>query len=215
MSRKLWTIDELTAQVTQALSVDYDGADSGRVRDVPDARTIRYYTTVGLLDRPTEMRGRTAFYSRRHLLQLVAIKRLQARGASLLEIQQELVGVTDLSLCRLAKLPAEPELKLPPEAAKFAEGTRTFWKAQAAQVPDGPPQLADEACEPRDAGRVSPEAAEVLPLQGVRLDDDVTLLLAAARPFEDDDLRALRAGAAPLLEILHSRRLLCPRPERS
>ena len=46
---------------------------------VPDARTIRYYATLGLIDRPEAFRGRTALYGARHLSQLVAIKRLQAK----------------------------------------------------------------------------------------------------------------------------------------
>ena len=203
MSRDpLWTLDELTAQVALALSVDYDGTPSGRVRDVPDRRTIRYYTTLGLIDRPAEMRGRTALYGRRHLLQLVAIKRLQARGAALVEIQRQLVGLTDAALRRLAKLPAEPDA--PPEAAP-ERPARAFWKADAAPVPP----------EPVAAAPVLPVAEAAVPFQGVRLDDDVTLLLAAARPLEEDDLQAIRAGAAPLLKLLHSRRLLRPGAERS
>src|SRR3954451_4755743 len=101
-----WTIDELGAAVPAALAEGYDGQPSGRVRDVPDRRTIRYYTTLGLIDRPAEMRGRTALYGRRHLLQLVAIKRLQGRGLSLAELQQRLVGQSDETLERLARLPA-------------------------------------------------------------------------------------------------------------
>ena len=69
---------------------------------MPDRRTIRYYTTLGLIDRPAEMRGRTALYGRRHLLQFVAIKKLQARGRSLAEIQQALAGQTDKELARIA-----------------------------------------------------------------------------------------------------------------
>src|SRR5919202_2753219 len=101
----LCTLDELTAQVALALAVDSPGQPSGRVRDVPDARTVRYYTTLGLVDRPAGMRGRTALYSRRHLLQLVAIKRLQARGLPLAEIQQRLLGLSDAALRQLAQLP--------------------------------------------------------------------------------------------------------------
>src|SRR5271168_5531128 len=93
--RELWTIDELGSRVALALSVDYDGQVSGRVRHVPDRRTIRYYTTLGLIDRPLEMRGRTALYGRRHLLQLVAIKRLQAQGQTIADLQRELLGLTD------------------------------------------------------------------------------------------------------------------------
>src|SRR5271154_4783925 len=105
-SEPLWTIDELNEQVALALSVDYEGTANGRVRDVPDRRTIRYYTTLGLLDRPAEMRGRTAFYGRRHLLQLVAIKKLQARGRSLAEVQRALAGLTDKALAQVAELGA-------------------------------------------------------------------------------------------------------------
>src|ERR1700738_4259168 len=101
----LWTIDELSTQVALALSVDYAGQANGQVRDVPDRRTIRYYTTLGLLDRPARLRGRTALYGRRHLLQLVAIKRLQARGAALAQLQQQLLGLADAGLARLGRVP--------------------------------------------------------------------------------------------------------------
>src|SRR5215467_8773892 len=103
----LWTLDDLGARVALALAVDYSGQANGRVRDVPDRRTIRYYTTLGLVDRPAAMRGRTALYGMRHLLQLVAIKRLQADGRSLAEVQQELAGAPDAALRRLANIPAE------------------------------------------------------------------------------------------------------------
>ena len=77
---ELWTIHQLSAEVERVLAVDYEGSRNGRVRDIPDLRTIRYYTTAGLLEKPAEMRGRTALYGRRHLLQLVAIKKLQRAG---------------------------------------------------------------------------------------------------------------------------------------
>src|SRR5438046_8479073 len=109
----LWTLDDLGARVAIALAEDYDGQPSGRVRDVPDRRTIRYYTTLGLLNRPAEMRGRTALYGRRHLLQLVAIKRLQTRGLSLAAIQQKLLGLNDAALRSLARLPADVETTMP------------------------------------------------------------------------------------------------------
>src|SRR5260370_42486067 len=118
----LWTIKELGAHVALALSVDYAGPPNSRVRDIPDQRTIRYYTTLGLLDRPAEMRGRTALYGRRHLLQLVAIKRLQARGLSLAGVQERVVGLSDAALRRLAAVedaapPPAPQGPPPPESA--------------------------------------------------------------------------------------------------
>jgi hypothetical protein len=106
MEEPRWTLDELAERVDAALAVDYRGQPSGRVRAVPDRRAIRWYTTIGLIDRPVAHRGRTALYGPRHLLQLVAVKRLQAKGLPLVAIQQELAGATDTRLARVARLPA-------------------------------------------------------------------------------------------------------------
>jgi len=84
---------------------------SGRVQWKPTARVARYYTTIGLLDRPAEMRGRTAYYGERHLLQLLAIKVLQLSGLSLKEIQQHLTGLTNRKLKETAGLPEEWSVK--------------------------------------------------------------------------------------------------------
>src|SRR6266545_5142598 len=116
MTEAIWTLDELSERVGAALSVGYDGQPSGRVRDLPDQRAIRWYTTIGLVDRPAATRGRTAMYGPRHLLQLVAIKRLQARGLSLVAIQAELAGATDAQLARVAQVAeaAPPAAPTPP-----------------------------------------------------------------------------------------------------
>ncbi|MBC7545278.1 MAG: hypothetical protein H7338_21345, partial [Candidatus Sericytochromatia bacterium] len=58
----LWTLDELASRVAAALAADYAGSGSNRVSDLPNPRGIRYYTTLGLLDRPAAMQGRTALY---------------------------------------------------------------------------------------------------------------------------------------------------------
>src|SRR5947208_6021892 len=102
-----WTIDELAARVAAALGDGYPGAPNGRVRDVPDRRAVRWYATIGLVDRPAATRGRTALYGPRHLLQLVAVKRRQAEGRTLAEIQAELTGATDTTLRRIADVPAD------------------------------------------------------------------------------------------------------------
>src|SRR3989442_10305733 len=105
-----WTLEELGTRVTAALSVDYQGPQNGQIRAVPDPRTIRYYSTLGLIDPPAEMRGRTALYGVRHLRQLVAIKRLQAEGRSLAEIQSVLGGLTDEALKGIARVPKDVEV---------------------------------------------------------------------------------------------------------
>jgi len=181
----VWTIEELSVRVAEALRCPgYDGVSSGRVRDVPDLRTIRYYTTLGLLDRPASMRGRTALYGRRHLLQLVAIKRLQARGLSLAGVQEHVVGLSDAALSRLAEGPPAPQEPSPP-----ASRADSFWRVQSERDED-------------QAGE------EGLGVQSVPLDHGLVLSLAAERAMDDDDLRVIRMAAAPLIEILRLRGLI-------
>jgi DNA-binding transcriptional MerR regulator len=200
----LWTLDELGDRVAQALSVDYAGQSSGRVRDIPDRRTIRYYTTLGLIDRPAQMRGRTALYSRRHLLQLVAIKRLQARGLTLAELQERLLGQSNATLEKLARLPPEVDAAAPGgAAAQPAERSTDFWKAEPAAAAAG------EEISPNGTGQEA-----IVDPKAIRLDDGVILLLSPARPVESDEIEAIRVVAAPLLKLLEKRRLLRPHPER-
>jgi DNA-binding transcriptional MerR regulator len=191
-SEFLLTLDELSAQVALALAENYGGSPNDRIRELPDRRTIRYYTTLGLLDRP-QIDGRIARYGLRHLLQLVAIKRLQGHGLSLHEIQQRLFGLSDRELERIAQLPplANPGRKAGGDANDESPKRREFWKeppaAPSAQLPGSEPEPV---------------------LAGLRLSEDVTLLLPLARAVDDADLQALQAAAAPLLKLLRVRRLL-------
>ncbi|MQY05924.1 helix-turn-helix domain-containing protein [Actinomadura macrotermitis] len=109
-----WTIGELAEHASAALADGAAGRLSGRVRDQPNERLIRWYTTIGLLDPPLGRRGRVALYGPRHLLQLVAIKRRQALGRSIAEIQVELTGATDTTLERIAALPPTAPSGTPP-----------------------------------------------------------------------------------------------------
>jgi DNA-binding transcriptional MerR regulator len=93
------TLEELTREAERILrqrGLAVEG-DDHRVTEVPDPRTIRYYTTIGLLDRPV-ISGKQARYTMRHLLQLLAIKALQRTGFSLARIQQRLYGRNESEL---------------------------------------------------------------------------------------------------------------------
>ena len=92
-------LEELSDRVADELVVRglFGAASDARVSAVPDARTVRYYTTLGLLDRP-RIEMRQARYGDRHLLQLLAIKALQALDLPLAEIQQRLYARSDAEL---------------------------------------------------------------------------------------------------------------------
>lgn len=214
-SHELWTLDELTDRVEQTLAEGYAGAPSGRVRDVPDRRTIRYYTTLGLIDRPAEMRGRTALYGRRHLLQIVAIKKLQAAGRPLAEVQQALAGRTDAELTRIAGQGASEES--PGTRRSAARSERAFWRRPAADAStfdlageDRP----DSAPAPVDEPAIAAPTAGPGWLQGLPLGMGVSLLLSPARPIDGDDALAIRSAAEPLLRLLMRSRLIEPVPDQ-
>ena len=99
MKKERFTLEDLLRNVSELLR-KYDLLDAqqdGRVSPVPDIRTVRYYTGLGLIDRPL-LQGRQAWYGRRHLLQLLAIKAMQGTDASLSRIQALLYGKTDREL---------------------------------------------------------------------------------------------------------------------
>jgi DNA-binding transcriptional MerR regulator len=209
MADPLWTLDELIGRVAEALADGYPGAPSARVRDLPDARTVRWYVTRGLVDPPLAMRGRQALYGRRQLLQLVALKRRQAEGTPLAVIQVELAGLPDTALAEIAAVPPTPAGPRSgprsgprpgprsgvgpagPGDGTTANGVRArFWATAPSDAAVNGVRDADERLER---------------LHGIRLAPGVVLLLdadpaATAQPLDD---AALRTAAAPLLALLH------------
>jgi hypothetical protein len=113
-----------------------------------------------MVDRPLGMRGRTALYGSRHLLQVVAVKRRQAQGRSLAEIQAELTGATDAELLVLARVPEEL-LKVDGPAADLAGGqARTRFWAAAAEPAFSPAARRPAHAESALAESASAESAE-------------------------------------------------------
>lgn len=218
-SSELWTIGQLTEQVAAALQRGSDVVDSAergigqaasvrtdrRVREVPDVRTVRWYQTTGLVDRPVAVRGRTALYGRRHLLQLLAIKRLQAEGRSLAEIQAELAGAPETSLATLAS-----EVTAEVSAADSAAEPRDhrFW----ADVPSPASTTGSSAGHLEAMARHEPDWTS-LAIAGVRVDEALTVLVEGlTRPLDAADVEALRRAARPVVEALRRRGLVTPRP---
>ena len=189
---------------------------NGRVRDVPNERLVRWYVTVGLVDPPLSRRGRVARYGRRHLLQLVAVKRRQAEGRSLAEIQAELAGATDEALAAVARVP-----DMPPAPGVFPAAPARFWTRSAGQRDPasaeelgGQDPAAGEEPGGRDLAAGEEHGGRGRLVHGVRLAPGVTLLLeGAAREPGPDDVTAILNAARALLAELASRRLLEPGPE--
>lgn len=189
-----WTLTELVAEVATRIAA-LPAPSNGQVRAIPDERTIRYYGTIGLLDRPDAMRGRTALYGRRHLAQVVAIKRLQTMGRSLAEIQALWPTLDDHTLGRMAGV------------ALGKRGARAeFWKKAPADTgarTDAAPAAPPAPPAPVPAYTPAPAALSI------ELAPNITLTIAMPDDIavSSADVHAIRAAAAPLVSELARRRL--------
>lgn len=219
-----WTIGELAEHAARALSAGAQPVN-GRVRDVPGERLIRWYTTIGLVDPPLTRRGRIARYGRRHLLQLVAIKRMQAAGHSIAQIQTTLTGVTDATLEVAAHLgdatPLEhrtpsaraasdagggvPSASMPSQDVAVSgepDGLSQRGRFWAERVPPIERKTGEQGVPP---GRSPVPGGAVV---GVRLGEGVRLVMDAGRVPSEEDVQAVLAAAGPLLAVLEERRLV-------
>jgi DNA-binding transcriptional MerR regulator len=191
-----WTLPELVAEAASWIAT-LPEPKNGQVRAVPDERTIRYYAALGLLDRPAAMRGRTALYSRRHLAQVIAIKRLQGAGKSLADIQTMWPTLDDLTLARLTGV------RVPARARASRE---EFWKREATRGSTPPPAATPKATVPpavQTAATAAPAVVRVELAPNVHVD----IALPEGASLASADVHALRAAAAPFVAELAKRGL--------
>ncbi|MGE5186634.1 MAG: MerR family transcriptional regulator [Acidobacteriota bacterium] len=191
-----WTFPELVSEAAARIAA-LPAPKNGQIRAVPDERTVRYYATIGLLDRPVAQRGRTALYGRRHLAQIVSIKRLQGAEHSLADIRRMWPTLDDFTLERMSGVTLT-------RASKAAR--RDFWKREP--LPPPPPPSPSPSPSPPPS---PPPSSRPLELR-VELTPDSTLVVAvpgdASLHLSPADVRALRAAAAPLVTELAHRGLI-------
>lgn len=205
-----WTLADLVAEAKTRLAA-LPPPKNGQVRAVPDDRTIRYYATLGLLDRPAAMRGRTALYGPRHLAQIVAIKRMQSAGHSLADVQQMWPTLDDATLSRisgvlLATAPRRPARK-------------DFWKREPEGNSEPVPVVAPKS-KASASPSVEPSASSVEPSAPVELRVEIApgvsivVALAGDSPvsISPADVRAVRVAAASLVTELANRGLIARAP---
>ena len=142
-------LDELAARANAVLAQAGLEVADGRAATHIDARTVRFYQTIGVLPKP-EYEGRRALYLLTHLLRLVAAKRLQAEGHSLAQIQAALPARTDAQLLRalsdLASLLAPPAVQ--PAAGNAPTQLRAFTLAKGVTLVIDPAVAAATSLDP-------------------------------------------------------------------
>ena len=77
------SLEELSQQVNAWCAEHGIEPASGQVGELVSERNVRYYRTLGLVDAPVDGR-----YTEKHLLQLSAIRLLQAQGLPLRRIRE-------------------------------------------------------------------------------------------------------------------------------
>lgn len=98
-----WNLDELVEAANERLPEYLPQVEKGgRMREGVNRRLVRYYTTLGLLDEPLKEK-REARYTRRHLWQLLALRKLMAEGYVTSALEGLLKDRTDQELESLAE----------------------------------------------------------------------------------------------------------------
>jgi DNA-binding transcriptional MerR regulator len=156
-----WDLPGLVAAARGLLEGTGARPEDERVNALPDERTVRFYQTGGLVDRPVRYEGRTALYGFRQLLQVVAVKLLQAQGHSLAQVQRALAGTTTAALEETVRA----SLGAPPASPARGSASRSL---VAAEIAPGVTVLLDPAVV-SDPGEVLSRLSEALsPPGGVR-----------------------------------------------
>ena len=179
-------MEELLEEVARRLDAAGLEHENPKVAAIPDARTMRFYASTGLLDQPVGIRDRRALYGERHVQQVVAVKRLQAAGLSLRQIRPLLAGMPTTKLRTIA------EGELP----------REIW---AIAPTDGSGSVSPAGAEPSAPRPTGPRSlTQPAVLLGVPLGNGVVALIPARRTLEPDDLEEIAFAGRPLLDHLLS-----------
>jgi DNA-binding transcriptional MerR regulator len=91
-------LDELVQIANHLINLVVPSQPSDRVAENLNERTLRYYITEGLIDRPVGKEGTAALYGYRHLLQALIVKALQGAYLPIKRIREILAGKNDREL---------------------------------------------------------------------------------------------------------------------
>jgi DNA-binding transcriptional MerR regulator len=122
-----WNARGLAAHVTALVDSAGLRPTNASARAAPSARSVRFYVSHGLLDRP-EGAGTAATYGYRHFLQLLAIKIRQREGQTLETIKREMKDVTGDALERRIAQSLAPALVANPVSPRTEDEAPVAWR---------------------------------------------------------------------------------------
>jgi DNA-binding transcriptional MerR regulator len=136
------SLESLAETASDLLPRELVAPRDGRIADRVDARTVRFYQTLGILPKP-RYAGRRASYGQEHLVRVLAAKQLQAEGYSLAQIQVALPQRTTEELIQALTRLDEAGVAAPPAVASGAPRATTLFSVRLAE---GVTLLIDPAC---------------------------------------------------------------------
>jgi DNA-binding transcriptional MerR regulator len=135
-SRKYVGAIELADEAARLLDQFVPRQERGSVSEVPDERMVRYYTSEGLIAAPEGRQGSAAVYGYTHLLQLLAVKKLQADHLSIKNIRELVEGKEERQLEQILNVSPHSRTALPRNpATEYLESLLKPSKAQALSRP--------------------------------------------------------------------------------
>src|SRR5262249_52147529 len=127
---------ELADEAARLLDQFVPRQERGSVSEVPDERMVRYYSSEGLIAAPEGRQGSAAVYGYTHLLQLLAVKKLQADHLSIKNIRELVEGKTDRDLEQILDVGSQRRTeRLRNSATEYLESLLKPPKAQAPSAP--------------------------------------------------------------------------------
>lgn len=172
--RKFVGVAELAGEAAKILAESGLAQERGTVSEVPDERTIRYYLSEGLVSPAEDKQGTASVFGYRHLLQLLAVKKLQAEHLPIRKIRElverrevrdleRLLGIEGGAVSKNEALSYLERLLTKPQPANQSQPARSF--STAANPPPGlarsappPPQFS-----PGSSGSGAWERIEIEP----------------------------------------------------
>lgn len=129
------TLAETVDLAQKVLDENKIAPSSKRASVTLSQRSVRWYTTVGVLDAPGRI-GHTAVYGRRHLLQLLYTRQAQSDGTPLDQIQKVTTLLSDQDLTARINL----DLSLVPDdlTTVAPHQTSQFWDRTPSDTPNPP-----------------------------------------------------------------------------
>ncbi|MBW1988609.1 MAG: MerR family transcriptional regulator [Deltaproteobacteria bacterium] len=125
-------LDELVETANRFMRQVAPVQPSRRIAQRVNERTLRYYIGKGLVDRPLGKSGTAALYGFKHLLQILALKRLQAAYLPVRRIKDILPGMDEQGLWDL--ITGGKTDSVPPADASTKDYLDWVWKREQ-QIP--------------------------------------------------------------------------------